>query len=74
MSKEAVIDWQKLKQQYQCPPRITLDKTKNCAFEDFLEAAPDPQVIELQTFVGQVDVRLSVVQKIWRIINAFIAT
>ena len=42
--------------------RIALDKTQSRAFEEFLEAARlIPQVIELQTFVGRVDVRLSVI-------------
>ena len=64
IGKEAVIDWQKLGYDIEVSLRITLDKTQNCAFEDFLEAARlIPQVIELQTFVGRVDVRLSVIAK-----------
>jgi len=64
LGKEAVIDWQKLGYDIEVSLRITLDKTQNRAFEEFLEAARlIPQVIELQTFVGRVDVRLSVIAK-----------
>jgi Lrp/AsnC family transcriptional regulator len=64
IGKEAVIDWQKLGYDIEVSLRITLDKTQNRAFEEFLEAARlIPQVIELQTFVGRVDVRLSVIAK-----------
>ena len=64
IGKEAVIDWQKLGYDIEVSLRITLDKTQNRAFEEFLGAAHlIPQVIELQTFVGRVDVRLSVIAK-----------
>ena len=62
LGKEAIIDWQKLGFDVEVSLRITLDKTQTRAFEEFLEAARlIPQVIELQTFVGRVDVRLSVI-------------
>jgi Lrp/AsnC family transcriptional regulator len=41
-----------------------LDKTQARAFDDFIEAAHDiPEVIEIQTFLGRVDVRLSVIAR-----------
>jgi Lrp/AsnC family transcriptional regulator len=44
--------------------RITLDKTPSRAFDDFIEAAREvPDVIEIQTFLGRVDVRLSVIAR-----------
>ena len=44
--------------------RTTLDKTQSRAFDDFLVAARGiPQVVEIQTFLGRVDVRLSVIAK-----------
>ena len=43
--------------------RITLDKTQTRAFDDFIEAAREvADVIEIQTFLGRVDVRLSVIR------------
>ena len=39
LGKEAVIDWQKLGYDIEVSLRITLDKTQNRAFEEFLEAA-----------------------------------
>ncbi|WP_121062117.1 Lrp/AsnC family transcriptional regulator [Chachezhania antarctica] len=56
---EAVIDWRALGYEITVSLRFTLDKTVPRAFEDFLEAARAiPEVLELQTFVGRVDVRL----------------
>jgi Lrp/AsnC family transcriptional regulator len=44
--------------------RITLDKTVTRAFDDFLEAAREiPEVLEIQTFLGRVDLRLSVIAR-----------
>jgi len=64
LAKEAVIDWQKLGYSVEVSLRITLDKSQARVFEEFLDAARAiPQVIELQTFVGRVDVRLSVIAK-----------
>jgi Lrp/AsnC family transcriptional regulator len=41
-----------------------LDKTAPRAFDDFIEAAREvPEVLEIQTFLGQVDVRLSVIAR-----------
>ena len=44
--------------------RVTLDKTIDRAFDEFIDAARGvPEVIEIQTFLGRVDVRLSVIAK-----------
>lgn len=64
LGKEVVIDWAKLGYSVEVSLRITLDKTQSRAFDDFLVAARAvPQVIEIQTFLGRVDVRLSVIAK-----------
>jgi hypothetical protein len=44
--------------------RITLDKTNPRAFDEFLAAARDvPEVMEIQTFLGRVDLRLAVIAR-----------
>ena len=44
--------------------RITLDKTHHSAFDDFMtEARKIEEVIEIQTFLGKVDVRLLLIAK-----------
>lgn len=61
---EAVIDWAALGYAVEVSLRVTLDKTQNRAFDDFIAAARAvPQVIEIQTFLGRVDVRLSVLAR-----------
>lgn len=60
----ARIDWAALGYAVEVSLRITLDKTNPRAFDDFIEAARQvPQVIEIQTFLGRVDVRLSVIAR-----------
>ena len=60
----AVIDWQALGYSVSVSLRITLDKTVPRAFDEFIEAARSvPEVIEIQTFLGRVDVRLSLIAK-----------
>lgn len=74
LGQEAVIDWKALGFEVAVSLRITLDKAAPRAFDDFLEAARlVPEVIEIQTFLGRVDVRLHIVardlahwQDIWR--------
>lgn len=64
LGKEILIDWSKLGYSVEVSLRITLDKTQSRAFDDFLVAARGiPQVVEIQTFLGRVDVRLSVIAK-----------
>ncbi len=60
----AVINWAALGFAVQVSLRVTLDKTQARAFDEFLAAARlVPEVIELQTFLGRVDVRLSLVTR-----------
>ena len=62
--QEAVIDWAALGHAVEVSLRITLDKTQPRAFDEFTEAARDvSEVIEIQTFLGRVDVRLSVLAR-----------
>jgi len=62
--QQAVIDWRALGFEVEVSLRITLDKTQTRAFDEFMEAARlIPEVIEIQTFLGQVDVRLSVIAR-----------
>ncbi len=62
--QEAVIDWAALGYAVEVSLRITLDKTQARAFDDFTAAAREvAEVIEIQTFLGRVDVRLSVLAR-----------
>ena len=59
--QEAVIDWRALGYEVEVSLRFTLDKTNPRAFDEFIAAARAvPEVIEIQTFLGRVDVRLDV--------------
>lgn len=58
------IDWQALGYEVHVSLRITLDKSANRAFEEFLEATKGiSQILEVQSFLGRVDVRLSLVAR-----------
>lgn len=60
----AVIDWAALGYPLRVSLRITLDKTVPGAFEAFLAAARDvAEVLDIQTFLGRVDVRLALVAR-----------
>jgi len=62
--QHAVINWAALGFSVAVSLRITLDKTQVRAFEDFLAAARGiAEVTEIQTFLGRVDVRLSVIAR-----------
>jgi len=64
LGQQAVIDWRALGYEVEVSLRITLDKTSPRAFDDFIAAARlVPEVLEIQTFLGQVDVRLSVIAR-----------
>ncbi|WP_170475717.1 Lrp/AsnC family transcriptional regulator [Ruegeria arenilitoris] len=64
LGQEAVIDWAALGFALEVSLRVTLDKTQPRAFDEFLEAARQvPEVLEIQTFLGRVDVRLSVLAR-----------
>ncbi len=60
----AVIDWRALGYAVEVSLRVTLDKTAPRAFDDFIAAAREiPEVAEIQTFLGRVDLRLSVLAR-----------
>lgn len=60
----AIINWAALGYAVSVSLRITLDKTVSRAFDDFIAGARKvPEVIEIQTFLGRVDVRLSLIAK-----------
>ena len=62
--QHAVVDWRALGWAVEVSLRFTLDKTNPRAFDEFLDAARDvPEVIEIQTFLGRVDVRLNVIAR-----------
>ncbi len=61
---EARIDWRALGWEVQVSLRFTLDKTNPRALDEFLAAAREvPEVTEIQTFLGSVDLRLSVIAR-----------
>jgi Lrp/AsnC family transcriptional regulator len=58
------IDWRALGWEVEVSLRFTLDKTNPRAFDEFLAAAREvPEVTEIQTFLGSVDLRLSVIAR-----------
>ena len=60
----AAIDWRVLGYEVEVSLRVTLDKTQANAFDAFIAAARDiPEVDEIQTFLGRVDVRLNVLAR-----------
>lgn len=60
----ARIDWRALGWAVEVSLRFTIDKTNPRAFDEFLDAARTvPEVIEIQTFLGRVDVRLNVIAR-----------
>ena len=64
VSKTVLINWAALGYEVEVSLRVTLDKTQPRAFDAFIDAARDvPEVIEIQTFLGRVDVRLSVMAR-----------
>ncbi len=63
-AQEIVIDWTALGYAVEVSLRVTLDKTRSRAFDDFIAAAREvPEVLEIQTFLGRVDVRLSIIAR-----------
>ncbi|SFR52634.1 Lrp/AsnC family transcriptional regulator [Litoreibacter janthinus] len=62
--QNAVIDWTKLGFAVEVSLRFTLDKTAPRAFDEFQHAARKiPEIIAIQTFLGRVDLRLSVIAR-----------
>ncbi|MEQ9674241.1 MAG: Lrp/AsnC family transcriptional regulator [Roseovarius indicus] len=63
-ANRAVIDWRALGYEVEVSLRVTLEKSEPRAFEEFLAAAREvPEVVEIQTFLGRVDLRLSVIAR-----------
>lgn len=61
---EARINWRALGWEVEVSLRFTLDKTEPRAFDRFIAAAREvPEVIEIQSFLGSVDLRLSVIAR-----------
>lgn len=62
--QHAVINWRALGWEVEVSLRITLDKTNPRAFDEFIAAARlVPEVLEIQTFLGRVDVRLNLIAR-----------
>lgn len=60
----AIIDWRRLGYEVEVSLRFTLDKTDPRAFDQFIAAAREvPEVIGIETFLGRVDLRLSVIAR-----------
>lgn len=61
---QARIDWRRLGWAVEVSLRFTLDKTNPRAFDEFLTALREvPEVIEIQSFLGSVDWRASVIAR-----------
>ena len=62
--QQAQIDWRALGYAVEVSLRITLEKTDPRAFDEFIDAARKiREVLEIQTFLGRVDVRLKVIAR-----------
>ncbi|WP_375228658.1 Lrp/AsnC family transcriptional regulator [Roseobacter sp. S98] len=60
----AIVDWAALGYSVEVSLRVTLDKTVARSFDDFIAAAREvPEVTEIQTFLGRVDVRLNIIAR-----------
>ena len=60
----ATVNWAALGYAVEVSLRVTLDKTQGNAFDEFLaEARRVPEVVEVQTFLGRVDARLSIIAR-----------
>ncbi|PJF10509.1 Lrp/AsnC family transcriptional regulator [Pseudorhodobacter sp. MZDSW-24AT] len=63
-AEAAVIDWRALGYAVEVSLRFTLDKTNPRAFDEFIEASRAvPEVVTIETFLGRVDVRLTVIAR-----------
>ena len=64
LGNRAVIDWRALGYEVEVSLRAQLDKTQPRAFDEFTAAARQvPEVTEIQTFLGRVDLRLCVIAR-----------
>ena len=60
----AIVDWTALGYAVEVSLRVTLDKTVPRAFDEFTAAARNvPEVTQIQTFLGRVDVRLNIIAR-----------
>lgn len=63
-AQQAVINWRSLGFEVEVSLRFTLDKTDPRAFDEFLAAAREvAEVTGIETFLGRVDVRLTVIAR-----------
>ena len=63
-AESAVIDWRALGYAVEVSLRFTLDKTNPRAFDEFIAAARGvPEVTSIETFLGRVDMRLTVIAR-----------
>ena len=63
-SEGAVIDWRALGYAVEVSLRFALDKTNPRAFDEFIAAAREvPEVTSIETFLGRVDMRLTVIAR-----------
>ncbi len=61
---EILINWATLGYAVEVSLRVTLDKTETRAFDIFIDHARQvAEIIEIQTFLGRVDLRLSVIAR-----------
>lgn len=59
-----VINWRRMGYEVEVSLRFTLDKTNARAFDEFIAAAREvPEVVAIETFLGRVDVRLTVIAR-----------
>lgn len=62
--RKAIIDWKAIGYEVEVSLRVTLEKSDPRAFDKFIAAARSvPEVTEIQTFLGRVDVRLVVIAR-----------
>lgn len=62
--QHATINWAALGYEVEVSLRITLEKSNPRAFDEFLAQAREvPEVMEIQTFLGRVDVRLHILAR-----------
>jgi len=62
--QRAVIDWERLGYHVAVSLRITVEKSNPRAFDEILAAARAlPDVVEIQTFLGRVDLRLQLLAR-----------
>jgi len=62
--RDVVLDLAALGYAVEVSLRVTLDKTARTAFDDFIAEARDvPEITTIQTLLGRVDVRLTVISR-----------